>query len=257
MIEFIDVSKVYEIGGTEVRALDHANMRIDDGEFVSIVGPSGSGKSTLMNIIGCLDLADEGHYLLDGQEISDYTESELAKIRNRKIGFIFQDFNLQHVLNALLRKAVTSLQGLHNSILAVNKLRVGEDLAKLVLCEFSIQARDLGPIFGLELIFLVAQRLTELVVDLGRVDELDQALALRAFVLGDDPHICSDARVVKQVGGHGNDGLDQILFEEPTTDLRFTGGSAAGEQRGSVRNDGSAPELIIQLRNSGLEEQKL
>ena len=100
MIEFIDVSKVYQIGDTEVRALDHASMRIGDGEFVSIIGPSGSGKSTLMNIIGCLDLADEGKYLLDGQEIRDYTEGELAKIRNRKIGFIFQDFNLLPKLTA-------------------------------------------------------------------------------------------------------------------------------------------------------------
>ena len=100
MIEFIDVSKVYQIGDTEVRALDHASMRIGDGEFVSIIGPSGSGKSTLMNIIGCLDLADEGKYLLDGQEIRDYTEGELAKIRNRKIGFIFQDFNLLGKLTA-------------------------------------------------------------------------------------------------------------------------------------------------------------
>ena len=100
MIEFIDVSKIYNIGGNIVRALDHANMRIDDGEFVSIIGPSGSGKSTLMNIIGCLDLADEGRYLLDGQEIRDYTETELARIRNRKIGFIFQDFNLLPKLSA-------------------------------------------------------------------------------------------------------------------------------------------------------------
>ena len=100
MIELIDVSKVYEIGGTEVRALDHASLRIDDGEFVSVVGPSGSGKSTLMNIIGCLDLADEGRYLLDGQEIRDYSESELARIRNHKIGFIFQDFNLLPKLTA-------------------------------------------------------------------------------------------------------------------------------------------------------------
>lgn len=94
MIIFRDVSKIYHIGDTEVRALDHANMHIRKGEFVSVIGPSGSGKSTLMNIIGCLDLADEGEYLLDGQEIEDYSERELAKIRNRKIGFIFQDFNL-------------------------------------------------------------------------------------------------------------------------------------------------------------------
>lgn len=94
MIVLNDVSKVYHIGESEVYALDHANMRIREGEFVSIIGPSGSGKSTIMNIIGCLDMADSGQYLLDGQPIEEYTETELAKIRNRKIGFIFQSFNL-------------------------------------------------------------------------------------------------------------------------------------------------------------------
>lgn len=94
MIVLNDVSKVYHIGESEVYALDHANMRIREGEFVSIIGPSGSGKSTMMNIIGCLDMADSGQYLLDGQPIEEYTETELAKIRNRKIGFIFQSFNL-------------------------------------------------------------------------------------------------------------------------------------------------------------------
>lgn len=94
MIIFDDVSKIYQIGDEEVRALNHASMRIQKGEFVSIVGPSGSGKSTMMNIIGCLDTSDQGTYLLDGQPIQDYTETELAKIRNKKIGFIFQNFNL-------------------------------------------------------------------------------------------------------------------------------------------------------------------
>lgn len=94
MIIFDDVSKIYQIGGEEVHALNHASMQIDKGEFVSIVGPSGSGKSTMMNIIGCLDMADQGTYSLDGQPISDYSETELAKIRNKKIGFIFQNFNL-------------------------------------------------------------------------------------------------------------------------------------------------------------------
>ena len=75
-------------------ALDRANMHIYPGEFVSIIGPSGSGKSTMMNIIGCLDVADGGEYLLAGQAIEQYSERELAKIRNRKIGFIFQNFNL-------------------------------------------------------------------------------------------------------------------------------------------------------------------
>lgn len=94
MIVFKDVSKIYRMGGTDLRALDHANMHIREHEFVSIIGPSGSGKSTLMNIIGCLDEADEGEYYLDSQEIRSYSEDELAHIRNQKIGFIFQNFNL-------------------------------------------------------------------------------------------------------------------------------------------------------------------
>lgn len=100
MIRLTDVSKIYTIGGEEVRALDHATMHVDKGEFVSIIGPSGSGKSTLMNIIGCLDVADSGEYLLDGLAIEDYKEKELAAIRNRKIGFIFQSFNLIGKLTA-------------------------------------------------------------------------------------------------------------------------------------------------------------
>ena len=94
IIEIHDVSKIYTIGGEEVRALDHVDLTIERGEFVSIIGPSGSGKSTLMNIIGCLDVADEGEYLLDGQPIGKYSEKELARIRNKKLGFIFQSFNL-------------------------------------------------------------------------------------------------------------------------------------------------------------------
>ena len=90
MIRFHDVSKIYHIGGEEVHALDHASMHISPGEFVSIIGPSGSGKSTMMNIIGCLDVADSGEYLLDGLPIEQYSERELTRVRNRKIGFIFQ-----------------------------------------------------------------------------------------------------------------------------------------------------------------------
>ena len=94
MIQFKDVSKIYRMGENSLRALDHANMHIREGEFVSIIGPSGSGKSTLMNIVGCLDLADEGEYFLDGQDIRTYKEDQLARIRNEKIGFVFQNFNL-------------------------------------------------------------------------------------------------------------------------------------------------------------------
>ena len=89
-----NVSRIYRIGGEEVRALDHASLSIRRGEFVSIIGPSGSGKSTMMNIIGCLDQADEGTYYLDGQPVEGFSRSRLARIRNRQIGFVFQNFNL-------------------------------------------------------------------------------------------------------------------------------------------------------------------
>ena len=101
IITMTDITKVYSVGGEEVRALDGANLTIREGEFVSIIGPSGSGKSTLMNIIGCLDVADSGEYILDGQSIEQYSEEELAKIRNKKIGFIFQNFNLLSRMSAL------------------------------------------------------------------------------------------------------------------------------------------------------------
>ena len=100
MIDLQDISRVYQIGSEKVYALNKACLHIDPGEFVSIIGPSGSGKSTLMNLIGCLDTADSGTYLLDGTPIEDYTENQLARIRNRKIGFVFQSFNLISKLTA-------------------------------------------------------------------------------------------------------------------------------------------------------------
>ena len=100
MIVLKEVCKTYQVGDEIVKALDHASLRIEAGEFVSIIGPSGSGKSTMMNIIGCLDTADSGEYLLDGTPIEDYTERELAKVRSRKIGFVFQSFNLIPQLTA-------------------------------------------------------------------------------------------------------------------------------------------------------------
>ena len=100
MIDIKDLSKVYLVGDERVRALDRATLHIYPHEFVSIIGPSGSGKSTLMNIIGCLDIADAGTYLLDGLPIEEYSENQLAKIRNQKIGFVFQSFNLIPKLSA-------------------------------------------------------------------------------------------------------------------------------------------------------------
>ena len=100
MIQLKNICKYYQVGDDRVRALDHANLHIYPQEFVSIIGPSGSGKSTMMNIIGWLDIADAGEYLLDGLPIESYSENQLAKIRNEKIGFVFQQYNLIPKLTA-------------------------------------------------------------------------------------------------------------------------------------------------------------
>jgi len=94
IIKIRSVSKVYKIDESEIRALDDFSLSIREGDSLAIMGPSGSGKSTLMNILGCLDVPDSGQYLLRGVEVSEMEEDELAEIRNREIGFVFQMFNL-------------------------------------------------------------------------------------------------------------------------------------------------------------------
>lgn len=94
LIELIDIYKIYRMGNTEVRANDGINLKIYPGEFVAIVGKSGSGKSTIMNIIGALDVPTEGRYILKGQDVSKMKDDQLAQIRNKTIGFIFQQYNL-------------------------------------------------------------------------------------------------------------------------------------------------------------------
>ena len=101
LIEFKNLFKIYLMGDTEVRAVDDISMQIMRGEFVAIVGQSGSGKSTCMNIIGCLDIPTSGTYLLDGQDVSDMDDDELAEVRNKMIGFIFQQYNLLPKLSVL------------------------------------------------------------------------------------------------------------------------------------------------------------
>jgi putative ABC transport system ATP-binding protein len=101
LVELRNVSKIYHLGGEEIRALDDLSLDIESGEFISIIGPSGSGKSTLMHILGCLDSPTHGTILLDGTMIQGASSRELAGIRNRKIGFVFQFFNLLPKLSVL------------------------------------------------------------------------------------------------------------------------------------------------------------
>lgn len=101
LLRIEQVVKQYKMGGEIVRALDEVSLNIWHGDFIAIIGPSGSGKSTLMNVIGCLDSPSEGKYWLDGEEVSKQSENKLATIRNNKIGFIFQNFNLLAKLTAL------------------------------------------------------------------------------------------------------------------------------------------------------------
>ena len=101
LLELRNVSKIYHTGGEEIRALDDVTLGLNQGDFISIIGPSGSGKSTLMHILGCLDLPTLGHVVLDGIDISKASQRELARVRNRTIGFVFQSFNLLPKLNVL------------------------------------------------------------------------------------------------------------------------------------------------------------
>ncbi len=101
LIDITDVRKIYEMGTTEVNALDGVTLRIHVGEYVAVMGPSGSGKSTLMNIVGCLDTPTSGSYKLRGTEIRERDDDELARIRNQEIGFVFQTFNLLPRADAL------------------------------------------------------------------------------------------------------------------------------------------------------------
>ena len=102
IISIKSVSKIYNLGETVVKALDNVSLSIYDNDYISIMGPSGSGKSTLMNIIGCLDVPTKGKYKFKNELISEMDDNQLANIRNEKIGFVFQTFNLLPKLNAML-----------------------------------------------------------------------------------------------------------------------------------------------------------
>lgn len=133
MIEFKNIYKIYKMGDNEVRAVDGISFKIEKGEFVAIVGQSGSGKSTCMNIIGALDVPTSGEYLLNGKDISHYTEDQLAEIRNCTLGFIFQQYNLISKLNVYEN---VELPLLYRSMSPEErKKRVLESLEKVGLAE--------------------------------------------------------------------------------------------------------------------------
>jgi putative ABC transport system ATP-binding protein len=130
-----NVSKIYQMDGVSVKALDNVTLTITEGDFVSIIGPSGSGKSTMMHIVGCLDTPTSGKVFLDGQEVSQMSERQLAQVRNKKIGFVFQQFNLlprtsalENVSLPLLYNGTPSSQIPQKAAEVLGKVGLGERL---------------------------------------------------------------------------------------------------------------------------------
>jgi putative ABC transport system ATP-binding protein len=136
LIRLEDLKKVYTIGETQVNALRGVSYSIQEGDLMAIMGPSGSGKSTLMNIIGCLDRPTEGKYILDGQEVSTLDKNRLARIRNKKIGFVFQTFNLLARTTALEN---TELPLLYSD----TPVKKAKEMAFQVLAEVGLKGREL------------------------------------------------------------------------------------------------------------------
>jgi putative ABC transport system ATP-binding protein len=135
LIELRQVSRVYDMGHVQVEALSDVDLRVDDGEFVAIVGPSGSGKSTLMHIIGCLDRPTDGTYLLEGTPVESLGDDDLARVRSRTVGFVFQSFNLlprtsalENVAAPLLYQGVGRRERLVRAQAALERLGLGDRL---------------------------------------------------------------------------------------------------------------------------------
>ncbi len=133
IIQMTDINKYYKMGEESLHALKDVNLTVEEGEFLAILGPSGSGKSTLMNIIGCMDTADTGSYLLDGQEITTMTDDQLTQVRNSKIGFIFQKYQLipkytvlQNICMPILIRGKTHQEAREQCMETIQLLGLGE-----------------------------------------------------------------------------------------------------------------------------------
>ena len=136
LIKVEDLCKIYNPGENEVRALDHINLEIDEGEFVAIIGQSGSGKSTFMNMLGCLDVPTSGKYYLNGTDVSTMTDNQLSEIRNREIGFIFQNYQLiptydilQNIIMPLVVRGMSSQEARERCMDTIRLLGIDHRLA--------------------------------------------------------------------------------------------------------------------------------
>lgn len=127
LVELEGVSKIYRVGDQEIRALDGVDLRIEEGEFVSIIGPSGSGKSTLMHLLGCLDAPTAGRMQICGNDLSSASQNRLARVRNREIGFVFQAFNLLPKLNVIQN---IELPLVYSGLPSAERRRRAEQVAK-------------------------------------------------------------------------------------------------------------------------------
>ena len=135
IIDLADATRVYDLGRVQVQALAGASLRVDEGEFVAIIGPSGSGKSTLMNILGCLDRPTSGTYVLDGTPVEELDDDGLARVRSRMIGFVFQSYNLlsrtsalENVATPLLYQGVSKMERLARARVALERMGLGDRL---------------------------------------------------------------------------------------------------------------------------------
>ena len=237
VIETIDIARIYGKGDIGVRALDGVSLTIEQGEFVAIMGPSGSGKSTLMNILGCLDRPSEGEYILEDLDVSMMNRSELARIRNERIGFIFQSYNL-------LKKATALKNVMAPLLYARNHKRSKE--------EMEVKAQKVLVAVGLE------DRIEHVPTELsgGQQQRVAVARALvndPAFVLADEPTGNLDSRSGEEIMA-----LLQTLHESRRTIVMVTHDSAiAAHTARTVHLLDGKVEKIVQNGSDHREKQQI